>query len=109
MELERQSQRIRVDLDNTLCKTDGMAYADSTPMKDRIRFMNQLFNDGHLIVVESGRHWNNLELTKAQLQRWGLRYHTLVLGKFPGDVLIDDKAITFEGLRKKAQKRSKGL
>ncbi len=48
-----------------------------------------------------GRHKNNqikainslYELTKEQLDSWGVKYHDLFLGKPQGDLYIDDKGI----------------
>jgi len=36
------------------------------------------------------------ELTKEQLDGWGVRYHQLFLGKPAGDFYIDDKGIKDE-------------
>ncbi len=33
------------------------------------------------------------DLTKQQLDHWGVKYHKLFLGKPAGDYYIDDKAI----------------
>ena len=49
-----------------------------------------------------GRHNNNQELahrefydfTKSQLDKWGVHYHELFLGKPSGDVYIDDKGVS---------------
>ena len=32
-------------------------------------------------------------ITESQLDRWGCKYHQLILGKPNGDVYIDDKGI----------------
>jgi hypothetical protein len=48
-----------------------------------------------------GRHKNNAELaklefydiTKEQLETWGVKYHDLFLGKPAGDVYVDDKGV----------------
>ena len=36
-----------------------------------------------------------LALTKAQLKKWGLKYHELILGKISYDLFVDDKALGF--------------
>jgi hypothetical protein len=33
------------------------------------------------------------EITKKQLDNWGVKYHELIMGKTHYDLLIDDKAI----------------
>ena len=84
------------DLDDTLCKSVGMDYSTAEPFLVRIKKVNRLFDDGHVIKVytargsETGIDWR--ETTERQLEMWGLRYHVLVLGKPAADIYVDDKA-----------------
>lgn len=85
------------DLDNTLCKTDGSNYMESIPYRKRIERVNQLYDEGHTIIVEtarggvSGKNW--FYNTVEQLKGWGVKFHTLRTGvKFNADVFVDDKA-----------------
>lgn len=84
------------DLDETLCKTNSTDYANSTQIKERIVFVNQLFEMGHYIKIftargsETGIDWS--KTTKEQLLDWGLQYHELIFGKPAADFYIDDKA-----------------
>ena len=34
-------------------------------------------------------------LTKKQLNKWGLKYHLLIMGKPSFDYIIDDKSLNF--------------
>jgi hydroxymethylpyrimidine pyrophosphatase-like HAD family hydrolase len=43
------------DLDGTLCNTDGNNYEGSTPKKDRIKKVNELYDNGHTILVDTAR------------------------------------------------------
>ena len=43
------------DLDGTLCTNTNGNYKDAKPYKDRISKVNSLFNDGHIIIIESAR------------------------------------------------------
>ena len=86
------------DLDGTLCETSGTQYLDAVPYPDRIARVNQLFEDGHRIIIDTargtmtGQIWHRA--TAAQLDRWGLKRHALVCGKKTyGDHYIDDKGI----------------
>jgi hypothetical protein len=86
------------DLDGTLCVTEGSNYPGAIPRQERIDVVNKLYNDGHIIYVEtargssSGKDWK--EYTSDQLNAWGVKYHKLRVGiKFHADVFIDDKGI----------------
>jgi len=94
------------DLDNTLCDTkkkeDGnWDYLNSNPFNDRIEVVNNLYNDGHYIIIETARGCvskkNWYEQTYNQLINFGLKFNELRAGvKFNADFFIDDKAINSE-------------
>ena len=98
------------DLDGTLCHTVDGDYEESIPHFDRIRRVNQLHSAGHRIVIDTARgsltglDWFNI--TKDQLDRWGVRYHALRVGtKIAADYYIDDKAIVDGEFFKSADKQ----
>ena len=86
-----------IDIDNTICKTNASLYEDSQPYPEKIKKINQLYDDGHKIIYwtargsSSGLDWS--ELTEKQLKSWGCKYHELRLGKPSYDIWVDDKAI----------------
>lgn len=85
-----------VDIDDTICTTDRKDYPNSKPIQDRIDKMNWLYDQGHEVHywtargTSSGKDW--LELTKQQLKDWGVKYHSVNVGKPSYDMWIDDKA-----------------
>lgn len=91
------------DLDGTLCTIDkgplGLKdYGKAIPIKERITKVNRLYDEGHLIKIESARgaqtdqEWK--EFTKQQLDMWGLKYHVLRVGvKLHANYYVDDKGI----------------
>lgn len=97
------------DIDDTICTTpkseqnDREAdYESATPKVDRIKKVNQLYDEGHTIYFLTargmGRHKNHqmkayclYDLTYQQLINWGVKFHELFLGKPSGDIYIDDK------------------
>jgi len=93
------------DIDNTLCKTEGSDYHKSQPIPERIARINQLHDNGHIIILSTargmGRSGNNprvayelfFQLTKNQLEEWGVKHHSLMLGKPAADFYVDDKGI----------------
>jgi hydroxymethylpyrimidine pyrophosphatase-like HAD family hydrolase len=84
------------DLDDTIifCDYDNAKYHLKSCDKFLIKTINKYFELGTEIVIHTGRHWNNLQHTLNQLERIGLKYHTLIMGKPPADLYIDDKAMT---------------
>ena len=95
-----------IDLDHTLCDTqlreDGKwNYYEATPYYDRIDFVNKLWQEGHIIIIETARGCsskiNHYEQTFDQLRSWGLKFTSLRTGvKFSADYYVDDKAINSE-------------
>ena len=92
--------KIFVDIDNTICITQNSDYHNSTPIIERIKKINSLFDDGYHITYWTARGNNSgidwTKFTHTQLQQWGCLYHELILGKPSFDVFIDDKAFNSE-------------
>jgi glycerol-3-phosphate cytidylyltransferase len=97
--------QILCDLDNTLCFTQSNDYENSLPMENRIKKLNKLYDEGHIIRIFTARcmsrcngdiskvYENIYMLTKDQLNRWGIKHHDLILGKPSNDIIIDDKSV----------------
>jgi hypothetical protein len=93
------------DIDGTICDSPNGEYENSTPLQNRIDKVNELYDAGNTIIFQTargmGRSKNSsafayakfFELTQTQLQTWGVKYHSLFLGKPAGDIYIDDKGI----------------
>ena len=93
------------DIDGTICTTTDGDYALAEPLKDRIAMVNKLYDEGHTIVFQTargmGRSGNSVAFayemfekgTRYQLDSWGVKYHSLFLGKPSGDIYIDDKGM----------------
>jgi len=96
------------DIDGTICLNENSDYENSTPLHGRIDKVNQLYDEGHTIIFQTargmGRSGNSVayahqafyEVTRNQLESWGVKYHALFLGKPAGDVYVDDKGIKDE-------------
>ena len=94
-----------VDVDGTLCKTDGLDYENATPIQSRIDKVNQLYDSGHTITVYTARGSRSSlrnyvkELTSKQLREWGVKHNYLSVGEKPAyDYLIDDRNICLDQL-----------
>lgn len=87
------------DLDGTLCTNTFGKYEEAQPFLKRIETVNNLFEEGNHIHIESARgsttkiDWHLF--TIKQLNNWGLKYHTLRVGTKPdADIFVDDKGIS---------------
>lgn len=90
--------KIAVDIDGTICEDYFGDYKKAKPFENAIAKINLAYEKGHEIWVftargsKTGIDWR--EFTKKQLASWNLRYHKLIFGKPPFDILIDDKSIS---------------
>lgn len=96
------------DLDETLCHNSEKDYPNSTPIIEMIDKVNYLYDQGNTIKIFTARGMGKFsgdiekvndayyELTKSQLEKWGVKYHELHLGKQSFDYFIDDKNLTIE-------------
>ena len=106
------------DLDGTICNTpikdDKPAYLDSNPIPFMVEQVNQLFDEGHKIIIMtargrgSGKNWT--DWTTKQLDMWGVKYNELepMFHKPTADLFIDDKGINVEDW-KKTRPEKKGI
>jgi len=94
---DKLSMIIRVDIDNTICKTPGSDYKNAVPNYNRITRINNLYDSGHIIIYWTSRgikEKKNLRpLTLKQLEDWGCKYHKLDMEKPLFDLLIDDNTL----------------
>ena len=85
-----------VDIDDTLLfselQEDG-TYFISSPNYELIEKTNKLYEEEHLIIVQTARHWDKLKETMLQLKEYNIKYHTLVMGNVTADVYINDKGV----------------
>lgn len=86
-----------VDIDGTICTFTDSNYQLAEPLTQRIKHLNELFDNGNEIHYwtarggSSGKDWS--EFTKRQLESWGVKYTSLNFKKPSYDIWIDDKAI----------------
>lgn len=95
-----------VDIDGTICEhVNNPGFGTGDVYYDRIRKLNKLFDDGNEIVYYTARGmgefggstcnsykmWYNYTIN--QLNEWGCKYTHIIMGKYSGDIYIDDKGI----------------
>lgn len=115
-----KQKTIAFDLDDVICwRPTG--YEDLGPLKydyckpilEIIDLVNSFYDEGYKIVIYTARGMSQYKgnvvdiythlytRTTKQLDSWGLKYHSLVMGKIHYDVLIDDKALNSNKVTKK--------
>ena len=104
---EEGKKLIMVDIDGTICdhKADPKdstiasqnSFAIAEPFKERINFINQLYDEGHWIMYWTARGCYNgkdyFKETEKQLRDWGCRFSELNVYKPAYDLWIDDKGV----------------
>ena len=106
--------KICFDIDGVICSLSKKNnYKKSKPFKETIKLINVLYKKNIKIVLftsrfmgrtgENKRKAKNMgyDFTKKQLNKWGLNYHKLIMGKPSYDLVVDDKSLFF---KKKWQK-----
>ena len=94
--------KIFVDIDGTICSQEK-DYANAVPWIEQIEKINKLYDEGHTIVYWTARgsttgiDWG--PVTRAQLVKWGCKYHEVRLGKPEYDMFICDKSKRIEELQ----------
>ena len=99
--------RFCFDLDNTLVshpKING-AYGSCEPIERNVRYLRFLKESGHYIIIHTARGMRThqgdvsavvediMDLTKLQLDRFGIPYDELVFGKPYAHFYVDDLAV----------------
>jgi len=88
-----------LDMDNTLVRTEGSDYENSTPIPEAVAKVQEYKRRGdHIIIMTargSGSKKDWRKFTEKQLLEFGIPFDQLIVGLKPGgvDVFVDDKAI----------------
>ena len=107
------------DIDDTICNTPKLengkpGYLKATPIPFMVEQVNRLYDEGHKIILQTARGRGSgidqTDLTREQLDRWGVKYHELepMFHKPTADIFIDDKGMNVEDW-KKTQPLKKGI
>ena len=96
-----------IDIDGTICDwEEGRDYTLANPYPERIKVINKLYDKGNTIKYFTARGMGRFAgrsdkaiesfyaITESQLDRWGCKYHKLILGKPSADYYIDDKGLS---------------
>ena len=95
------------DIDNVICKTIKSDYKKSKPIIKNVKFINHLYDHGHIIKIFTARYMGRTndniaeakkksrKMTLKQLEKWNVKYHKIFFGKPSTDFYIDDKNLNF--------------
>jgi capsule biosynthesis phosphatase len=101
-----------IDIDNTICITNGSDYRNAKPIKSIIKIINKLKKNGHIIKLFTARYMGRCDgnailvnrkyklVTYKQIKSWGLNFDELIMGKPRYDFIIDDKSLNIKDLKK---------
>ena len=110
--------RIVFDLDGVICelKKPSESYADVIPKNDVIEKMREMKNEGHYLIIHTGRHMKTCngnvskviekigKTTENWLEKWKVPYDELIFGKPYAGIYIDDLGIEFSTSKKLDEK-----
>ena len=85
-----------IDLDGCICSEEKtFSRSLAKPILGAKEVLDELKNQGHIIIIYSARSWNEYEMTIQWLKDNQISYDQVILGKPIGDYWIDDRAIRF--------------
>jgi CMP-N-acetylneuraminic acid synthetase len=97
------NRRFVFDIDGVIAKLEkDNNYALAEPNFPMIESINKLYHMGNQIILLTARgyvtgiDWR--EITKSQLEQWGVKYHELHFGKPNADYYVDDRMIQMDKL-----------
>lgn len=94
---KKKIKKYNFDIDGTLCTNTFGKYETAEPNHERIKIINNLYDQGNIVNLFTARGTTTgidwYEITFKQLKEWGVKFHTLSMGKPEADIYIDDKGI----------------
>lgn len=103
LRIRQGGQRFVFDIDGVIAvKRDDLSYDKAEPNEKMIRIINQLYDWGNEIILFTARGYvtgiNWYPVTKASMDKWGVKYHELLMGKPNADFYVDDHFLPIEFL-----------
>lgn len=103
LELAKGKKRFVFDIDGVIVQyNSSLKYEESLPNEKMINIINHLYDMGNEIILFTARgyvtgiDWQ--DITKEQMERFGVKYHQLLFGKPNADYYIDDKMMNMDAL-----------
>lgn len=91
------------DIDGVLVENNFPDYDKGLPIQKNIDFVNELYDRGFLIILNTARGWlmgkDWYEDTEKQMKKYRIKYHYLYNTKPAANFYIDDRNISIEELK----------
>ena len=85
---------IEFDVDNTIVTQGSPGEYDKVkPFPEAVEMVNKLYDQGHIIIFHTARHWKYFPETYNQLVEFGFKFHSLVMGKINASIIVDDRSV----------------
>lgn len=87
-----------IDLDGVICdERPTFERSMAEPLPGARAGIQRLIDDGYVIVIHTARSWAEYEMTSRWLYDHEIPYDQLIMGKPQATVVIDDRAVRFDG------------
>jgi len=87
-----------IDMDGTICSEESPFDRPlAKPLPGALVAVNRLVADNHVVIIWTGRGWDQYRVTKKWLDDHGFQYAQLLMGKPIVNLMIDDRARQFTG------------
>lgn len=103
LKISQGGKQFVFDIDGVVAQIQqDLDYKLSKPNETMVKIVNKLHDMGNRIVLftargyVTGKDWS--EVTKTQMEEWGVKYDELKFGKPNADFYVDDKMISLERL-----------
>jgi hypothetical protein len=92
------SMVILIDIDGTICTEESPFDRPlARPLPGAVERVNSLKQAGHVVILWTGRGWDQYKITKHWLDEQGFLYDQILMGKPIANLIIDDRARQFVG------------
>lgn len=85
-------------MDGTICTEETeLDRPLAKPFPGAVEAVNRMVDQGHTVVIWTGRGWGQYKLTEKWLKDNGFKCDQILMGKPIANLIIDDRARRFEG------------
>lgn len=94
---EDELKWVGIDLDGTIAQSHYPDFTLLEPIEGSLYSLNKLDTMGYKIIIYTARPWADYEKIEAWLTKYKMPFRRIVCGKLFCKVLVDDRALHFDG------------